>query len=255
MRRPRRGPAARALARAPGGRLALGVLGLGLAATLNWGYQVARQPADLVGLLSPATAKTPRGTWDAYGSLFRAHATDIVSPTLLAALAQVESGGHPHARPPWRWRWSWNPLEVYAPASSATGLLQMTDGTFRDARRLCVRDGRPARAGAWHDLDGCWFTALATRLVPSHAVETAAAHLHVQVAGVAAAPGVARASRPQQHALAAVIHLCGPARGLAFARRGYRAGPGERCGDHDLRAYLARVQRLERDFARLAPPA
>ena len=59
---------------------------------------------------------------------------------------------------------------------------------------------------------------------------------------------------PREH-LAAVIHLCGPARGAAYVRHGFRMAPGEACGTHDLAAYLARVDRLTRSFERLARAA
>jgi hypothetical protein len=57
--------------------------------------------------------------------------------------------------------------------------------------------------------------------------------------------------RAREH-LAAVIQLCGPARGAAFARRGFRVTPGERCGTHALAGYLARVDRFTLTFERLA---
>jgi hypothetical protein len=49
-----------------------------------------------------------------------------------------------------------------------------------------------------------------------------------------------------------VIQLCGPARGAGYARRGFRVAPEERCGTHDLAAYLARVDRFTLAFERLA---
>jgi hypothetical protein len=49
-----------------------------------------------------------------------------------------------------------------------------------------------------------------------------------------------------------VIHLCGVAGGRAYAARGFRPAAGQRCGDHDLRGYLARVNAMKRTFARLA---
>jgi len=127
----------------PAGWIVLGVLALG---AVNACVQVARKPTELLGLALPTAPKPPARTWDAYGGLFREHATGLVPAELLAALAQAESAGDPLARTYWRWRWSWNPLEVYAPASSAVGLLQMTDGTFEEARRLCVHLGEPALA-------------------------------------------------------------------------------------------------------------
>jgi hypothetical protein len=52
--------------------------------------------------------------------------------------------------------------------------------------------------------------------------------------------------------LAATVHLCGAGAAETYARRGLRFGPGERCGDHDPRAYLARVDAMYAVFARLA---
>jgi hypothetical protein len=63
---------------------------------------------------------------------------------------------------------------------------------------------------------------------------------------------IATASLRQQQDLAAVIHLCGSAAGDAYARRGFRLRRGQRCGDHDARRYLAAVNALKLQFARLA---
>ncbi|HYG70099.1 MAG TPA: lytic transglycosylase domain-containing protein, partial [Anaeromyxobacteraceae bacterium] len=52
--------------------------------------------------------------------------------------------------------------------------------------------------------------------------------------------------------LAVVVHLCGPGRGAPFAARGFRPTPGERCGDHDLAAYVDRVEALAAAFDRMA---
>jgi hypothetical protein len=56
----------------------------------------------------------------------------------------------------------------------------------------------------------------------------------------------------QRERLAAVVHLCGPSRGAAFVRQGFRPRAGERCGAHDLGTYLARVDRFTLVFERLA---
>jgi hypothetical protein len=219
---------------------------------LNWGYQVVRQPAELPGLVGSALVKTPRGTWESYGSAFRAHATPIITPELLAALAHAESGGSPLARPGWRWRWSWNPFAVYGPASSATGLFQLTDGTFAAARRYCIRGDRVAEVGPWHDLDACWFPWSWSRLVPGHAVELTAAYLDVAVRELTAARARRRTTAGERETLAAVVHLCGRQRAASVLGRDFRLDPGERCGSHDLREYLGRVRDLRRQFARLA---
>ena len=196
---------------------------------------------------------TPAETWTRYGAQFREHATDLIRAELLAALAHAESQGDPLARTAWRWRWTWNPFAFYAPASSAVGLYQITDAAFAEGRLLCVRDHQVARAGAWYDLHACWFPALYMRTVPSHAIE-----MTVRPPPRAPRPGArARAGRPDRapesrERLAGTIHLCGPSRGADFVRRGFRVAAGERCGTHDLGAYLARVDRSTLSFERLA---
>lgn len=218
----------------------------------NAAYHAARKPTEVLAAVVPTNPKTPAQTWSAYEASFGESSTDIVTADLLAALAQVESAGDPLARTYWRWRWSWNPLEVYGPASSAVGLLQMTDGTFAQARRLCIRDHAVAHEGAWWDPRACWGNSLYSRAVPSHSIEMTSAWLHQSVVDTLAAQRIERATLEKKQRLAAVIHLCGRERGAAYARRGFWAVPGERCGDHDVAAYLVRVREMRRAFVKLA---
>ena len=223
-----------------------------LLVSVNAAYHAARKPTEVLGVVVPTSPKTPEATWAAYAAHFEAHATEVAPADLLAALAQVESAGDPLARTYWRWRWSWNPFELYAPASSAVGLLQMTDGNFAEARRLCIHDHEVAQEGAWHDPFACWGNALYFRTLPGDAVEMTAAWLTRSVGETLAAARVRRATLDQKQRLATVIHLCGRERALAYARRGFWTPPGERCGDHELAPYLARVRELRGAFARLA---
>ncbi len=256
--RPRRVSAARRLLRAVWGlpvpfRILVGVIFLLTAwAALNLGYQVLRKPTELFFPVSSALAKRPAETWRTYGSLFNEHATAVITPELLAALAQVESSGNPVARTYWRWRLTQNPLEVYQPASSAVGMYQITDATFQEARRYCIHDHVVVEEGRWDDPRSCWFNSLYIRVLPSHAVELTAAMLDRAVARTLTAHGRVTATLQQQQDLAAVIHLCGAGAGAGFARRGFRPAAGQQCGDHDVRAYLANVNALKRQFARLA---
>jgi len=219
---------------------------------LNWLYQVVRKPTELFFPVTGVLAKAPPETWRQYESLFRGHATPVITPPLLAALAQVEGGGDPLARTYWRWQLTWRPFEVYRPASSAVGMYQITDATFREARRYCIHDGVVVEEGAWHDLHSCWFNSLYTRVVPSHAVELTAALLDRGVADTLKRQPTPRATLAQKQDLAAVIHLCGAGGGEAYARRGFRLTKGQHCGDHDVARYLARVNALKQEFTRLA---
>jgi hypothetical protein len=225
---------------------------LGIWSAANWGYQVVRKPTELFFPVSGALGKTPPETWRQYGRLFRRHSTAVITPELLAALAQVEGGGNPVARTHWRWRLTWNPFELYQPASSAVGMYQITDATFREARRYCIHDHAVVEKGPWYSARSCWFTGLYTRVVPSHAVELTAALLDRTVATTLGHRRITSATLEQKHDLAAVIHLCGAGSGHAYARRGFRLTAGQRCGDHDVGGYLAEVSKTKRQFLRLA---
>jgi hypothetical protein len=221
-------------------------------AAVNWMVQVARKPTEVFFPVGDSLAKAPAETWQQYGPLFVRHSTAVITPELLAALAQVEGSGNPMARTYWRWRFSWNPFEVYRPASSAVGMFQITDGTFAEARRYCIHDHIVIEDGPWHDRRSCWFNALYTRVVPGHAVEMTAALLDRSVARTLGRHRITTASLQQRQDLAAVIHLCGSGAGNAYAGRGFRFRRGQRCGDHDPRRYLAEIRALKLQFARLA---
>ena len=70
---------------------------LALAGT-NWVYQVAHKPTEVLFPLDDTLNKSLRETWREYGPLFREHATAVMTPELLAALAQLEGAGNPVAR-------------------------------------------------------------------------------------------------------------------------------------------------------------
>lgn len=228
------------------------IVALGLWAASNWVYQVARKPAELFFPVSDALFKMPAETWRRYAPIFEAHATDVITPEFLAALAQIEGSGNPVARTYWRWRFSLNPFEWYRPASSAVGMYQITDATFAEARRYCIHDHVVVEDGPWHALRSCWFNRFYTRVVPSHAAEMTSAWLDRRVAAVLARHGITGATLEQKQNLAAVIHLCGAGAGSVYARRGFRLLDGQRCGDHDVSGYLARLSAMKRVFAQLA---
>ena len=211
---------------------------------VNWAYHVMRKPTELFFPVSGALGKTPSETWRQYGSLFRAQSTTVITPELLAALAQVEARGNPVARTYWRWRLTWHPFELYQPASSAVGMYQMIDSTFREAKRYCIRDHVVS--------ESCWFNSLYTRVLPSHAIELAAAQLDRGVSTTSEQQRISRATLQQKQDLAAIIHLCGAGPGGGYARRGFRLTAGQKCGDHDVKSYLTQVNAMKRQFLTLA---
>ena len=76
-------------------------------------------------------------------------------------------------------------------------MFQLTDGTFVEARKYCIRDHAVVGEGAWHDLGACWFNGFYTRTLPSHAIELTAAYLHQSVVEILAARRAIKASPTQ----------------------------------------------------------
>lgn len=224
-----------------------------LALALNWGYQVVRKPSELFFPVSGVLYKTPGETWREYAPIFRKHSTDVITPTLLAALAQVEGSGNPIVRTYWRWSplQAQQPFEVYRPASSAVGMYQITDSTFAEAKRYCIHDHKVVEDGPWNDPHSCWFNSLYMRVVPAHAVELTSAYLHRRVAMILQR-GRGVATLQQKQDLAAIIHLCGAGAGDEYARRGFHLIADQRCGDHTAAVYVAQVNALRRVFEKLA---
>jgi hypothetical protein len=224
--------------------IAIAIL-LPLFALTNLVYHVVRKPTELFFFVGHRLDKEPAETWRQYGALFRTYSTGAITPELLAALAQVESSGNPVDRTYWRWRWSFNPFAIYQPASSAVGLFQMLDATAAEAARFCIREHAVVDTG-------CGFASFTIRPIPSHATELASVYLDRNVASVLARTGEVKAGAQQKQDLAAFIHLCGAGPATAFARRKFHMITDERCGDHSVAAYVARVDALKRQFQRLA---
>jgi Transglycosylase SLT domain len=218
---------------------------LPLLALTNVAYHVILKPTELFAFIGHRLDKEPPETWRSYAPLFRAYSTSTITPELLAALAQTESSGNPVDRTYWRWRWSFNPFAIYQPASSAVGLYQMIDGAFDEAARFCIRDHAVVETG-------CGFKSFYIRVLPSHSIELASVYLDQHVAGVLTRTGNEKASASQKQDLAAFIHLCGAGPASAFARRHFQMMAGERCGDHLVAAYVARVDAFKRQFQKLA---
>jgi hypothetical protein len=217
----------------------------------NWIYQVVRKPSELFFPVSGTLNKAPAVTWADYGSIFKKYSTGVMTPGLLAAIAQVEGSGNPVARTYWRWSWSSQPFEVYRPASSAVGMYQITDGNFAEARRYCIRDHAVIEDGPWNDWQSCWFNSMYARVIPRHAVELTSAYLDHSVNTILERHRLSAATLQHKQMLATLIHLCGAGAGDEFARRGFRLAEGQRCGDHQTHVYLERVDAMKGVFDRL----
>jgi Transglycosylase SLT domain len=211
----------------------------------NFVHQVLRKPAEVFAPISDEFNKAPSETWRQYAPLFREYSTASISPELLAALAQVESAGNPLATTYWRWHLMWNPFSVYQPASSAVGMYQMTDAAYGEAHGYCILHHTVVE-------DGCSWTGLDSRVLPSRATELTAVFLERNIVAIIGHRRTATVSPQQKQELAAIIHLCGAGPARAFVRRGFHLLPGERCGDHNIAAYLSQLKAMKQEFLRFA---
>jgi hypothetical protein len=245
---------ARAFRRAPGYvQFALVLVALVVAWFASNGvYQVVKKPTELFFPVSGTLNKSPAETWDQYESLFRSNSTAALSPEFLAALAQIEASGNPIARTYWRWSLTSHPFEVYRPASSAVGMYQLTDGTFDQARDLCIHDHHVVEDGPWNAWRSCWFNWLYSRVVPSDAVEMTAAYLDYHVARILEHRRVAAATIAQKQNTAALMHLCGVGAADDYVAHGFKLRPGQQCGDHSAASYVAKMNAMKAVFARFA---
>jgi hypothetical protein len=99
---------------------------------------------------------------------------------------------------------------------------------------------------------GCSATLLDSRVVPRYTTQLTAVFLDRKVEAILGHHRNMRISRQQREELAAVIHLCGTGPAKAFARHAFRLTPGERCGDHDVAAYVAQINAMKRKLLHLA---
>ena len=131
-------------------------------------------------------------------------------------------------------------------------MYQITDGTFGEAKRYCIHNHIVVEEGPWTDFESCWFNSLYMRVVPSHAVEMTSGYLDRSVANTLSRLRIADATLQQKQDMAVVIHLCGAGAGKLYAKRRFRLLSGQRCGDHDAQAYVARANTVRRAFRGLA---
>jgi hypothetical protein len=223
---------------------------VGLFFALNFLVQIARKPAEALGMLGLGKSRGIAETWRVYSRDFQRHATEVAAPTFLAAMAQVESSGNRLATPKWRFRWSGSSWSWFAPESTSVGLFQFTNGTFERARRFCIHKGQVVRDGPWNDWDSCWFNWAYLRISASDSIEMTSAYLHHQVMTSLAGR---KTSLTNQRRLAAVIHLCGPGRARTFIRSGFSLPSAGLCGRHSVQRYVETIERYDRQLRSAIP--
>ena len=110
-------------------------------ASANWIVQVVRKPTEVFAV-SGSLAKVPAQTWRQSGPLFDEHSTAVITPELLAALAQGEQR-QPDSVDLLAVAVRWNPFEHAGPASSAVG---MSDHRWNVRQRSAALHPRSRRS-------------------------------------------------------------------------------------------------------------
>jgi len=206
-----------------------------LAFIANGFYQVWQKPAEVFSLVGLGQAKTPYQTWVTYKDQFHAYETPTISAELLASLAHIESNGNPLATPGWTFRLSSNWDQVFAPATSAVGLFQFTNGTFEMAKQWC--DQSPQCPSSW----------FYSRLWPEHSIRLAANYLNRSLREVLPLSNMELPEQVKQQVVG-IIHLCGKGKGLKFVRSGFSLDTVGYCGAHNARSYVNQLHSLNRQF-------
>jgi hypothetical protein len=224
------------------------IVGVLLVITLNLLIQLIKKPTELFGLFTSGSYKTTQETWETYGKFCQNHSTDIMTPEFLCAMAQTESGGNQFNTPRWRWRWTTDITRIYAPSSSAAGLMQYTDDTFIDAKQFCIHDNEVVLQGKFLEFDKCWFNFLYTRLSPSNSIEMTSARLHYYIEDILKDYGYSGTSLENKHKLGAVIHLCGVSKGEKFVKNHFRFDSISPCGSHNPMVYYGRIEIIKNNL-------
>ena len=207
-------------------------------------YHVLRKPTELFVVAGHRFDKDPAETWRQYGPLFRSYATGTITPELLAALAQTESSGNPVARTYWRWRLSFNPFSDLSARLQRGRPVPDDRSRFRGGRARTVSATTPSSYRLR-------LRAPVFRAIPSHAVELASVYLDRHVAAVLARARC-RSRKPAAEAGSGRLHPSLRRRpGHRFRAPQFQMAADERCGDHSVAAYVARVNAMKRQFLRL----
>lgn len=227
----------------PLGFLAIAIF---LLAIFNFSYQLYKKPTEFFSLLSLTESKTLFETWAKYKPYFKKNSTPLIPAPFLAALAQAESGGNPLASPEWTLRVNGSLMPSYEPASTSVGLYQFTWPTFEQARKFCIQNNQVFAASFTTHFGRCWWSQFYSRVWPSHSIEVASAYLHKGIQNIL--KDHRQVSLKNRLRLASVLHLCGEGVAQKFYRSHFSLKIQPRCGDHDLRSYIQRIESFYRQL-------
>ncbi len=212
----------------------------------NIGWQLYRKPTEL---LRPAIGffhKSPIETWRDYQDEFQKYSGKYFRPSFLAALAQIESNGNPLAQSYWDWRFSTNWRRIFAPASSAVGIYQITNSTFLDAKRFCKKSGKLFYDATHLKLKHCKENRYASRLSAEDSIRMVSSRMEYYLNKLLRGR---KLSLQQSERVASVLHLCGVYKAKRFVKAGLSYRAIGKCGSHNPRYYYKKIQKQQRKIA------
>jgi hypothetical protein len=214
-------------------KLKIKVLVAALLAFSFCAYHIYHHPSLVFLPLSSSFYKTPTETWDSYGELFESYSSDKLAPEFLAALAQTESMGNPLALTYWSLSASLNPFHWFRPASTATGILQVTSPTWKEMKNFCLQDMKLIK----HAQTGvCRGNLFRFRIFASHSVHLVSAWFHDFLEDK-------RLGDRDTRKVLSVLHLCGKTKAKKFLRNSLNFKAIGRCGSHKPSLYFSKLER------------
>lgn len=196
-------------------------------------FHLYKHPSLVFYPVSGFFYKSSYETWDKYQNEFYYYGSKKVEPEFLGALAQTESMGNPFALTYWQSGWSLNPLNWYRPASTATGILQITDGTWRDMKKYCLGTGGVQSASK---LGACPGNIFRFRIFPSHAIHLVSAWFHKKSEDL-------NVGKQLRRKYLSVLHLCGFRKAKELKSKSFNLKRIGNCGSHSPSRYFSRVER------------
>ncbi len=210
-------------------------------ATISFGfnvlYQIYKKPTDLVSIIYPGSSTSIFGTWSYFQDSFNSHSTKLVSAKTLASIAQVESSGRFAASPEWQWKLSRGVGNIFAPASSAIGLMQITKGHKNSVSKFC----KTQKAKEHVCKNRSWWL----RLIPGHSIHLAAVYIDKTIHSIIRQQKKT-ISKVNLIKLAAITHLCGEGKAKLYARSNFKFSNFRKCGTHSAINYVNNVVRMSK---------
>ncbi len=201
-----------------------------MGAGVNFIYQIYRQPTEILSLVYPGKSSTLEETYERYMETFHHAATPTVRPELLASIAQVESSGRVWASPPWEFKIGRGWDRIFAPSSSAFGLMQITKGHHQRVGEMCLKGRDSSSLCQDHKV---W-----SRIFPSHSIKMASVYIEKSIKKY-----INNKNYPEDKLVkaAAIAHLCGEGRLDSFIAANFTFKNFKTCGSHNAVKYVNTV--------------